>query len=131
MEYNVLRSNRPSEVQDLALKMLGHRLVTKQTPPDGVPVNKLMVAEALDITKEAYFAIVLDRESNGPVLIASPQGGVDIEAVAEETPDLIFKEKIDISKGPYMAQCESLASKLGLRKENVRQVDFFLSVGCS
>lgn len=61
--------------------MLGFNLVTKQTPPAGVPVNKLMVAEALDIASEKYFAIVLDRAYQGPVIIASPKGGVDIEEV--------------------------------------------------
>ena len=55
-----------------------------------------MVAEALDIAKEKYFAILMDRASGGPVLVGSPKGGVDIEAVAEETPDLIFKVRANV-----------------------------------
>lgn len=65
----------PAAIQELATNMLGFNLVTKQTPPEGVPVNKLMVAESLDIDHETYFAIVLDRESNGAVMVGSPEGG--------------------------------------------------------
>merc|ERR1712093_829908 len=87
----------PEEVRELGLNMLGHSLVTKQTPAEGVHVGKIMVAEALDIDEEKYFAILMDREYNGPVLIASPQGGMDIEAVAEETPDAIMYEPVNIN----------------------------------
>lgn len=61
--------------------MLNHHLVTKQTKPEGVLVEKLMVAEALDIARETYFAVLLDRAFDGPVMIGSPVGGVDIEEV--------------------------------------------------
>jgi len=73
--------------------MLGYNLITKQTPPGGVKVQKVMVAEALDIARETYFAILLDRAQGGVVLVASPEGGVDIEAVAEKTPEKIFTVK--------------------------------------
>ena len=66
---------------ELAKNMLNHRLVTKQTKPEGVMVEKIMVAEALDIARETYFAILLDRMYDGPVMIGSPVGGVDIEEV--------------------------------------------------
>ena len=56
---------------DLVTSMLGNRLITKQTPPEGIPVSKVMVAEAIDITRETYFCILMDRESNGPVIVAS------------------------------------------------------------
>jgi succinyl-CoA synthetase beta subunit len=79
------------KVKDLASKMLGFRLVTKQTPAEGVEVNKVMVAEALDIKRETYFAILMDRQSGGPVMMGSPKGGVDIESVSETSPELIFK----------------------------------------
>ena len=71
--------------------MLGNRLITQQTPPEGVLVNKLMLAESLDFGKEFYFAILLDRASGGPVFVASPMGGMDIEHVAEVHPEAIFK----------------------------------------
>lgn len=72
--------------------MLGQRLVTKQTTGDGVLVNQVMIAHALDIDRETYLAILLDRDSGGPVIVGSPFGGVDIEEVAETKPDSIFKE---------------------------------------
>ena len=76
--------------------MIGYSLVTKQTPPEGVEVNQLMVAHALDIDRETYFAILMDRDSNGPVMVGSPDGGVDIEEVAETNPDSILKIPVDI-----------------------------------
>jgi succinyl-CoA synthetase beta subunit len=71
--------------------MLGYKLKTKQTGEDGVIVNKVMIAEALDIAKETYFAILMDRDSGGPVMVGSPDGGMDIEQVAATSPDHIFK----------------------------------------
>lgn len=99
--------------------MIGHNLITKQTGPEGVPVKTVMVAEALDIAREVYFAILMDRASGGPVLVASPQGGMDIEAVAEETPELIFKVPIDINKGVQPEQTRKLAEQLGFKGPNV------------
>lgn len=80
-------------------KMVGHNLITKQTPDTGIPVHKVMVASSINIVRETYLCIIMDRENNGPVLIASPDGGVDIEAVAEQTPDRIRKIPIDINAG--------------------------------
>ena len=71
--------------------MLGHKLKTKQTTGEGVQVHKVMVAEALDIARETYFAIVMDRATQGPVMVGSPEGGVDIEEVARTAPEKIFK----------------------------------------
>ena len=71
--------------------MIGYKLSTKQTMGDGVLVQRVMVAESLDIARETYFAIVLDRSYQGPVLVGSPAGGVDIEEVAATTPEKIFK----------------------------------------
>ena len=70
--------------------MLNNHLVTIQTPPEGVLVKKVMVAEAVDIVKETYFAILMDRASRGSIIIASPMGGVDIEAVAKNYPEKMF-----------------------------------------
>merc|ERR1711971_1085902 len=97
--------------------MIGHRLITKQTPPGGVPVSKVMVAEAIDITRETYFCILMDRESNGPVIIASPDGGVDIEEVAEKTPDRIKKMPVDIHTGVTDAMATEVAEFLGFKGE--------------
>ena len=89
----------PKALDDLVGNMIGNRLITKQTPKEGIPVSKVMVAEAIDIDKETYFCILMDREYNGPVIVASPDGGVDIEDVAEKTPDRILKVAVDIKTG--------------------------------
>uniref|UniRef100_A0A8D1M6I5 Succinate-CoA ligase GDP-forming subunit beta n=1 Tax=Sus scrofa TaxID=9823 RepID=A0A8D1M6I5_PIG len=88
----------PEVVGQLAKQMIGYNLATKQTPKEGVKVNKVMVAEALDISRETYLAILMDRSCNGPVLVGSPQGGVDIEEVAASNPELIFKAADQIKK---------------------------------
>jgi len=104
-----------TEAKIFTEKMLGHKLVTKQTPPEGVLVNKVMIAESLDFKNEKYFAIVMDRAAQGPVLVGSPKGGVDIEEVAKETPELIFKQPIDIFKGIQPEQTLKLAKDLGFK----------------
>jgi len=129
-------SKDPAEVGDLASKMLGDYLITKQTPAGGVKVNKVMVAEALDIVSEKYLAILMDRESSGPVLVGSPDGGMDIEAVAEKTPERIMKVPVDISKGLDDAKLQELAMFLGFEgpsvgvcKEQISKLyDMFLKV---
>lgn len=92
-------TSKKDEALQLADKMIGHKLITKQTPEDGILVKQVMVAKSVDIVRETYFSIVMDREHNGPVIIASPAGGMDIEAVAEETPDKILTLPVDIQEG--------------------------------
>merc|ERR1719513_152960 len=97
-----------------------------------------MVAEAIDITRETYFCIVMDREHNGPVIVASPDGGVDIEEVAEKTPDRIKKMPVDIHTGVTDAMATELAEFLGFKGELVSQCaeqiknlyKMFLDVDC-
>lgn len=103
----------PKVVGELAQQMIGYNLATKQTPKEGVKVNKVMVAEALDISRETYLAILMDRSHNGPVIVGSPQGGVDIEEVAASSPELIFKEQIDIFEGIKDSQAQRMAENLG------------------
>lgn len=79
--------------------MVGHKLITKQTPDEGILVKKVMVASSVNIIRETYLCIIMDRDNNGPVLIASPDGGMDIEAVAEKNPERIRKIPIDIKSG--------------------------------
>ncbi|XP_023230036.1 succinate--CoA ligase [GDP-forming] subunit beta, mitochondrial-like [Centruroides sculpturatus] len=106
-----LTKNR-EDIVPLVEKMIGHKLKTKQTTGDGVLVTKVMIAEALDISRETYLAILMDRDSGGPVIVASPSGGVDIEEVAAKSPDLIFKESVDIMKGLTNTQAKALAKNL-------------------
>lgn len=106
------------QVESLADKMLNQRLVTKQTSKDGVLVETLMVAHALNIEKELYLAILMDRDSNGPVIVASPAGGMDIEKVAEETPELIYKLPIDIFAGISESQALNFVKNSNLTEDS-------------
>src|SRR6185295_18352692 len=99
----------PAEVRDVASKMLGQTLVTHQTGPAGRVVNKVLVAESADIAREIYFAILLDRATAGPIVVASTEGGVEIEAVAEKSPEKILREKIHPLAGLQAFQTRKLA----------------------
>ncbi|CAG9575718.1 unnamed protein product [Danaus chrysippus] len=92
-------TKNPNEIVNLAKNMIGHKLITKQTPKDGILVDKVMIAESVNIKRETYLSIVLERAYNGAALVASPAGGMDIEAVAEKTPHLIKTVPIDIYEG--------------------------------
>ncbi len=104
----------PAEAQELAGKMIGMNLVTHQTGPEGRTVRRVLIEEGLKIKKEFYLGIVIDRASERPVIMASPAGGMDIEKVAAETPELIFKEYIDPSVGFQPFNARNLAFRLGL-----------------
>lgn len=106
--------NSPEEVKELAAKMIGQRLVTKQTGPDGKICNSVMVAERKFSRREFYFAIALEREFNGPVLIASRHGGINIEDVAADSPDSIIYEPIDMTKGLTKEVAQSIAGRVGI-----------------
>jgi len=109
------------EVREIASKMIGDRLVTKQTGQDGRPCSKVLVAERLYLRREIYLAILLDRQTLGPVVVASPRGGMNIEQVAQDEPGQIFKELVDIRVGLQKEQAERLTKKLGFDKSEVRQ----------
>ena len=89
----------PKEIKDFASKMIGQTLVTVQTGEEGKLVSKVLVGQSKDIARELYFAIVLDREAQAPVVIASTKGGVNIEEVAEHTPELILRMRVDPALG--------------------------------
>lgn len=105
----------PTEARDVASKMLGQTLVTHQTGEEGRVVNKLFIAEAVDISRELYFAILFDRATSGPMIIASTEGGVDIESVAHNTPEKILRMSIDPLMGIQAYQTRKIAAALGLR----------------
>jgi succinyl-CoA synthetase beta subunit len=99
--------------------MLGMTLITHQTGPDGRTVGRLLIEEGVSIARELYLGMVIDRSTRRPVLMASPDGGVEIEKVAEETPDRIFKAFIDPALGLQAFQARELAFKLGLTGDQV------------
>src|SRR2546423_515105 len=114
------------EARDLAGQMLGMKLVTHQTGPEGREVRVLLVEEGLPIDKEFYLGIVLDRASGRPVFMASAAGGMDIEEVAAKTPEQIFKETIDPAVGFRPFQARKLAFALGLPGELISQAAKFM-----
>ena len=103
------------DVFEKAKAMLGQVLVTRQTGPDGRLVRKLLIAAAPNIQKELYLAVLLDRATSRPVIMASTEGGMDIEEVAAKTPDKIIKESIDPALGLMPYQARKIAIALGLR----------------
>jgi len=104
----------PEKAREFAKQMLGHRLVTKQSGPEGKPCNVLYMVEKMSIGKEFYVAFLQDRAALGPVMIASSEGGMDIEAVAARTPELIHRLDIDPKKGLSQADAEAMALKIGI-----------------
>jgi succinyl-CoA synthetase beta subunit len=109
----------PDEAYDAAKKMIGMRLVTHQTGPEGRIVSRLLVEEGLSIARELYLGLVLDRSTRRLVLMASPDGGVEIEKVAMETPERIFKAFLDPALGLQPFQARQLAFALGLKGDQV------------
>ena len=109
------------EVEEVAGKMLNQVLVTKQTGETGKLVGKIMVAEAVDLKKECYFAILQDRARECPVIVASTEGGMDIEEVAATRPEAIIREHIDPALGILPFQALKIAVALGLTGPLPRQ----------
>jgi len=127
------------QVKDMAAKMLNNTLVTHQTGPDGRLVRKVLVAESVAIEREIYFAIVMDRATCGPVVIASRQGGMDIEEVAAKTPQAIYREKVNPALGLQPYQARKLSKLLGFGSTEMRDpcrlfhavYDLFIKSDCS
>ncbi|PYL94817.1 MAG: ADP-forming succinate--CoA ligase subunit beta [Verrucomicrobia bacterium] len=110
----------PKEAREVAEKMLGQTLVTHQTGPAGRVVHKVLVAEAAKIARELYFAIVRDRPIAAPLVVASTEGGVEIETVAAKSPDKILREPIDPLAGMQPFQTRKLAKQLGFEQSQTK-----------
>ena len=109
------------EIREFASNWLGKNLVTYQTDENGQPVSKILVESCTDIAEELYLGAVVDRSSRRIVFMASTEGGVEIEKVAEETPEKILRATIDPLVGPQPYQGRELAFKLGLAGEQIKQ----------
>jgi len=119
----------PDEASALADKMLGMTLVTPQTGPEGRVVRRLLIEEGLEIKRELYLSLLVDRAVGAPVFMASAAGGMEIEEVAKETPDAIIRQKIDPAAGFQPFHARKLAFGLGLSPELVSvAVPFLQSV---
>ncbi len=110
----------PEEARDIASKMLGQTLVTHQTGPDGRVVNTVLIAKSVEIAREIYFAILLDRGTATPMIVASTEGGVEIEAVAEKSPEKIIREPVNPLAGLQPFQTRKLAKQLGFKSDQIK-----------
>jgi succinyl-CoA synthetase beta subunit len=114
------------EVRTYATEILGKTLVTHQTGPEGKEVKRLLIEEGCDIKKEYYVGLVLDRATSRVVLMASEEGGTEIEEVAEATPEKIFKEEIDPVVGLMPYQARRIAFNINIPRELVNQAVKFM-----
>jgi len=115
-----------AKVADLASKMLGSTLVTVQTGPEGKTVNRLYIEQGVDIARELYLSVLLDRTTSRNIVMASTEGGTEIEVVAEATPEKILREEIDPAFGLLEFQAARIASGLGLEGPAARNGAAFL-----
>src|SRR5213080_3194864 len=113
-------SKSPGHAREIVSKMLGQTLVTHQTGPAGRVVNKVLVAESAEIAREICFAILLDRETTAPLIVVSPDGGVEIETVAVKSPEKIIREAIDPLAGLQPFQTRTLAKQLGFDSSQLK-----------
>jgi len=118
------------EAATVARGLLGQTLVTIQTGPEGKTVNRVFVEAGCEIARELYLGCVLDRAAALPVLMVSSEGGVEIEKVAEETPEKIFKEHFRPAIGLQSYQVRKLCEKLGLKGDTVRSAEKFMKTLC-
>ncbi|PYX18519.1 MAG: ADP-forming succinate--CoA ligase subunit beta, partial [Acidobacteria bacterium] len=115
------------EAGEIASRMLGMKLVTHQTGPEGRIVRRLLIEETLPIEKELYLGIVIDRAEARPVFMASAAGGMEIEQVAAENPAAILKEYIDPGMGLEAFQARKLAFALGLKPQQISEAVRFMT----
>src|SRR5207237_5185477 len=108
------------EAREVAEKMLGQTLVTQQTGSTGRVVRKVLVAESVEIAREIYFAIIRDRPSASPLIVASTEGGVEIETVAAKTPEKIIRQGVDPLAGLQPFQTRKLAKQLGFEHSQTK-----------
>ena len=106
----------PQEIADFTKQMIGYNLITHQTTKKGLPVKSVLVHEGVDIDRQIYLAFLLDRESGGPVVVASQKGGMDIEAVAEEDPEAILKFLVPLKEGMTDAIAKQIVDGLELEE---------------
>lgn len=114
-------ADTPEEIKELAAQMLGQILVTHQTGEEGRLVSKVMIAKSVDIEKEFYLSVLMDRTTCRPIIVASTEGGMDIEEVAENSPEKILKESVHPLAGLQPYQVRKLIKNFGLTGDSAKQ----------
>jgi succinyl-CoA synthetase beta subunit len=117
----------PQEAEEAAKALLGTTLVTFQTGPEGAPVNSVLVEEAIDVKRELYLGLVIDGAAQGVVVMASAAGGMEIEEVAEKTPELLLREKVDPVLGLLPFQGRKIAFGLVIGPKLVRPLSTMIA----
>ena len=110
----------PGEAEEIAAALLGTRLVTHQTGPEGLPVNAVLIEEAVDVERELYLSVLIDTSEKVPLMMASEAGGMEIEEVATKSPGRILRQYIDPATGLLPYQCRNLAYGMNLAPEYIR-----------
>mgnify|MGYP005746667357 FL=1 len=126
----IIVCNSPLEVAQATDKLLGKKLVTNQTGPEGKIVNRIYIEEATDIEKELYLGLVFDRASESIMVVASTEGGMSVEEIAKEKPDSIIRSKIEVAVGIQSFQARELAFGLGIEPELIRRASETI-MGCA
>ncbi len=129
-QKGVVLCRSAADAKAAAAGLIGKKLVTIQTGPDGQTVNQVFVEAGCDIARELYLGIVVDRAASKPVLMVSTEGGVEIEKVAEETPELIHKEHFDPASGLDAYQVRKLCKKLGIEGAAAKSAHQFMTSMC-
>lgn len=114
----------PADVEHIARELLGHRLVTPQTGPEGQTVHRVLVEEGCEIAQEFYCSLLIDRSAAKPVIMVSPAGGMDIEEVAASTPERIFRAHIDVLLGLLNFQARRLVEQLQVGPETQQTLPY-------
>ena len=123
----ILRAQTPKELEIAAKALFGKKLITPQTGPEGVIVRKLYIEQAQSVHKELYLACVIDRSKGGPVVMASTEGGMEIEELARTRPEAILFEPVDPVRGLPTFRARSLAQRLGLQGQALNSVASVIS----
>ena len=126
----IIVCNSPLEVAQATDKLLGKKLVTNQTGPEGKIVNRIYIEEATDIEKELYLGLVFDRSSESIMIVASTEGGMSVEEISKEKPETIIRSKIEVAVGIQSFQARELAFGLGIEPELISRVSDTI-VGCA
>ena len=126
----IIVCNSPLEVAQATDKLLGKKLVTNQTGPEGKIVNRIYIEEATDIEKELYLGLVFDRSSESIMVVASTEGGMSVEEIAKEKPETIIRSKIEVAVGIQNFQARELAFGLGIDPELIARASDTI-VGCA
>ena len=126
----IIVCNSPLEVAQATDKLLGKKLVTNQTGPEGKIVNRIYIEEATDIEKELYLGLVFDRSSESIMVVASTEGGMSVEEIAKEKPETIIRSKIEVAVGIQSFQARELAFGLGIDPELIARTSDTI-IGCA